>query len=355
MTPEQALRELVALKDQKDAGGANKEYRARKDAAWANARTALASAPRAVPVGWKPVPVEPTEEMIAAAYAASWEGGVDDQKMFAGICRAAVKAAPLADDVGVTDMRDGCYKCGGTPRPKLIRRDGWIVCEKCGGSYGAATPEAIAHLTAPPAPDPAGRVDLSEVPDQTRGLLLNLLWHHQGGGSVIGQTIRRMCGIGQHDRLTDEQVSEAKRIEGLIAWAEAPDPAGDPRPAEQRDRANALAARLSDRADWNTDPVEVIKAIELGLLRGYTPAEILDENSPVRDAIRMLASSGGPLVPVREAALVDALTEITGLSTALRQGGPAPDDLQELSDALERATDIAHDALRAAGQPEPRP
>lgn len=44
-------------------------------------------------------------------------------------------------------------------------------------------------------------------------------------------------------------------------------------------------------------------------------------------------------------ALVGALSSIVGLSRALRQGGPAPEDLQELSDALEEAVAIAHDAV----------
>lgn len=44
-------------------------------------------------------------------------------------------------------------------------------------------------------------------------------------------------------------------------------------------------------------------------------------------------------------ALVKALEEIVGLTVALRQGGPDPMDLQGLSEALEHATNIAHDAI----------
>lgn len=40
--------------------------------------------------------------------------------------------------------------------------------------------------------------------------LLWALYHHQGGSSDIGQPIRKLLGIGQHDRLTDEQIAEAK-------------------------------------------------------------------------------------------------------------------------------------------------
>lgn len=49
--------------------------------------------------------------------------------------------------------------------------------------------------------------------------LLWVLYHHQGGSSNIGQPIRKLLGIGQHDRLTDEQVVVAK------AFCEASDSA----------------------------------------------------------------------------------------------------------------------------------
>ena len=43
--------------------------------------------------------------------------------------------------------------------------------------------------------------------------------------------------------------------------------------------------------------------------------------------------------------LVAALEEIVGLTVALRSGGPDPMDLNGLSEALEHATNLAHDAL----------
>lgn len=44
--------------------------------------------------------------------------------------------------------------------------------------------------------------------------LLWTLWHHQGGSSHIGQPIRKLLSIGQHDRLTDEQIAQAKEFFG---------------------------------------------------------------------------------------------------------------------------------------------
>ncbi|WBF05234.1 hypothetical protein [Burkholderia phage CSP3] len=58
------------------------------------------------------------------------------------------------------------------------------------------------------------------MPAVTRALLLNVLWHHQGGSSEIGQPIRKLLGIGAHDHLTDEQLSEAKRIEAILDGGE---------------------------------------------------------------------------------------------------------------------------------------
>lgn len=40
--------------------------------------------------------------------------------------------------------------------------------------------------------------------------LLWVLYHHQGGSSNIGQPIRKLLGIGQFDRLTDEEIANAK-------------------------------------------------------------------------------------------------------------------------------------------------
>ena len=48
--------------------------------------------------------------------------------------------------------------------------------------------------------------------NQMESALLWTLYHHQGGSSNIGQPIRKLLGIGQHDRMTDEQIAEAKKF-----------------------------------------------------------------------------------------------------------------------------------------------
>lgn len=45
---------------------------------------------------------------------------------------------------------------------------------------------------------------------QMESALLWTLYHHQGGSSHIGQPIRKLLGIGQHERMTDEQIQQAK-------------------------------------------------------------------------------------------------------------------------------------------------
>ena len=49
-----------------------------------------------------------------------------------------------------------------------------------------------------------------------RGLLLWALYHHQGGSSTIGQPIRKMLGIREHDKMTHDQIEEAQIAGGVI-------------------------------------------------------------------------------------------------------------------------------------------
>ena len=58
------------------------------------------------------------------------------------------------------------------------------------------------------------RSRIETIQSEEQAALLWTLWHHQGGSSHIGQPIRKLLGIGQHDRLTDEQIAEAKAFGG---------------------------------------------------------------------------------------------------------------------------------------------
>lgn len=66
---------------------------------------------------------------------------------------------------------------------------------------------------------PAQAVEMSpEFTDTARAAIAWVLWHHQGGSSPVGQPLRFALGMGQHDRMTDQQIAEAKRF---AAWANA--------------------------------------------------------------------------------------------------------------------------------------
>ena len=83
------------------------------------------------------------------------------------------------------------------------------------------------------------------------------------------------------------------------------------------------------------------------LNRGSCPDPIEGHNSRDHqcEVCAALSSTAAPAPVAGDADLRAALDDIGGLCRALRQGGPAPEDLQELSDALQEAVDIAHAAL----------
>ncbi|AQH05662.1 hypothetical protein A9R05_42350 (plasmid) [Burkholderia sp. KK1] len=66
--------------------------------------------------------------------------------------------------------------------------------------------------------------EAAQLSPHSRAMLLNILWRHQGGSSPVGQIIRAMLGVGRHDHLTEEQVSMAKWIGGVLDQAESGEP-----------------------------------------------------------------------------------------------------------------------------------
>ncbi len=51
---------------------------------------------------------------------------------------------------------------------------------------------------------------------QMESALLWALYHAQGGSSPVGQPIRKLLGIGCHDRLTGDQLAAAKAFGGCV-------------------------------------------------------------------------------------------------------------------------------------------
>ena len=60
----------------------------------------------------------------------------------------------------------------------------------------------------------ADTIEHHPVRNQMESALLWTLYHHQGGSSTVGQPIRKLLGIGQHDRMTDDQLAQAKAFGG---------------------------------------------------------------------------------------------------------------------------------------------
>ncbi|WP_434033554.1 hypothetical protein [Cupriavidus sp. a3] len=113
--------------------------------------------------------------------------------------------------------------------PAQCRDEDWNLARDCG--LMAATPGTNTWDAALGRFADGIRATLGQQPQlhtasimmsrHSRAMLLNILWHHQGGSSPVGQPIRALLGIGRHDQLNDEQLAEAKWIDALLA-AQAP-------------------------------------------------------------------------------------------------------------------------------------
>jgi hypothetical protein len=56
----------------------------------------------------------------------------------------------------------------------------------------------------------ADTIEHHPMRQQLEAAALWSLWHHQGASSGVGQPIRKLLGMGQHERLTDAQLAQAK-------------------------------------------------------------------------------------------------------------------------------------------------
>ena len=81
-----------------------------------------------------------------------------------------------------------------------------------------ATVQAAISALAARQPGRRSRWKSPEFTDTARAAIAWVLWHHQGGSSPVGQPLRFSLGMGQHDRMTDHQIAEAKRF---AEWAGA--------------------------------------------------------------------------------------------------------------------------------------
>ena len=106
----------------------------------------------------------------------------------------------------------------------------------------ASQPRQEVEPTPPPAPVTTGCGSTSKAVGFAAAPLLWVLWHHLGASSPVGQPIRRYLGMGQHDRMTPEEVVAAKRwarrsmgvqdyLDSIPSYSSAaPEPAPPPTP-----------------------------------------------------------------------------------------------------------------------------
>ena len=103
---------------------------------------------------------------------------------------------------------------GDEPEEPLCRTDG--RCQYA-IDHGA---EGLGHCPKGKCAMPAPVECSPEFTDTARAALLWVLWHHQGGSSKVGQAIRFALGMGQHDRLNEHQIRQAKIWGELIGGKE---------------------------------------------------------------------------------------------------------------------------------------
>jgi len=114
------------------------------------------------------------------------------------------------------------------------------------------------------------------------------------------------------------------------------------------EKLHETAARVLKERDELAAEIDAVW-IETGVAstaRGLTTLVdvIGTDKMNLRNALANLRKCDDRIIAMR-----DALDEIGELSRALRSGGPDASDLQELSDALSSAVEIAHNALTKEG------
>lgn len=85
----------------------------------------------------------------------------------------------------------------------------------------------------------ANRAGFGPLDDDVRAALAFVLWHHQGGSSRIGQSMRLFLGLGEHERMSDTLVTEAKRVQQALVPGGRDEPVALP-------KIEAVAAKVHD-------------------------------------------------------------------------------------------------------------
>lgn len=105
------------------------------------------------------------------------------------------------------------------------------------------------------------------------GLLLWALYHHQGGKSEIGQPIRRLLGLEQHDALTEKQIELARTAANCAEyWQEVLDKSPEAESILQQldnlawvlaEGVLILKGQNPEAADWFAEAEAALNALPL--------------------------------------------------------------------------------------------
>ena len=140
-----------------------------------------------------------------------------------------LERASMTDTTSAAPSLLPCPFCGSTRLERSCITHDDVACLDC----DALAPSLVAwnRRAQPTPPAVVEPPELSpDFTDTARAALLWVLWHHQGGSSPVGQAVRFALGMGQFDRLTDQQVTQAKSwapgIPGLahMRYPDAPSP-----------------------------------------------------------------------------------------------------------------------------------
>ncbi|PPU32112.1 hypothetical protein XspCFBP7912_13125 [Xanthomonas sp. CFBP 7912] len=132
--------------------------------------------------------------------------------------RSAVELLLSLGYVWATDHWEARQPAGAEPvawqwKLRTDENDEWVTRHKPlpASIINDPTCEHRALYTAPPAPEMS-----PDFTDTARAAIAWVLWHHQGGSSAIGQPLRYALGMGDHEALSAQQISEAKRYADLV-------------------------------------------------------------------------------------------------------------------------------------------
>lgn len=117
--------------------------------------------------------------------------------------------------------------------------------------------------------------------DPVRAALLFCLWHHQGGSSRIGQAIRLRLGIGEYERLSDDQLATAKAVQAALTAQQEPVAVSIGSLSLQAELGAALGSALNHYRSKDMQACAASLVQIVGLFRAAPPSGVRDADGVV--------------------------------------------------------------------------